>query len=77
MMYFCPWGEPACAHKDEAALETALSTLQRQYDVVAVLERLPESLQLLEAVLPRYVVDNKVSNTSVPHIMKCVTRMGS
>ena len=45
MLYLC---------RDEAALKVALGTLRLQYDAVVVLEQLPDSLALLEVVLPRY-----------------------
>ena len=50
----CP--PPTSRIQDEAALGAALHALRDTYDVVAVLEKMSESLQLLEAVLPRYFI---------------------
>ena len=51
--------EYAPCFRDEAALEAALEVLRTRYAAVIVLERLPDSLALLEAVLPRYFTGAK------------------
>ena len=54
MMFFCSWGSPECAARDRVALEHAKRVLASSYVAFGILERHDETLELLDAVLPRY-----------------------
>ena len=45
---------PTCVQGTKASLNLALRMLE-EYDAVGILERMRESMQLLEAVLPRWI----------------------
>ena len=50
-----PANKPSCVQGTNASLDLALRMLA-EYDAVGVLERMSESFQLLEAVLPRWAI---------------------
>jgi hypothetical protein len=52
LLYFCPWGNPACVARDASTLEAAKKALE-SYDAVGILDRLSDTLAVFEALMPQ------------------------